>query len=124
MASWTKKVGYPVLHVNAVENKGEGSGSLSVQQVRFLSSAPVKPEDDDSIYNIPLSVIAAPSDQKSNVVCRCARSMLSVTTPDLREHVQVETIGVLSNRTDTVEVKLPAEYVLWMIVVDVERNTY
>lgn len=47
---WIRKMGYPVLTV------AEEPGQISVKQNRFLSTADVKPEEDDVTWWIPLGI--------------------------------------------------------------------
>ncbi len=48
MAPWIEKIGYPVLTVT------EGSGSIGIDQSRFLSTGDVKPEDDTTTWWVPI----------------------------------------------------------------------
>jgi aminopeptidase N len=50
MDSWIYKIGHPVLTVT------EGSGHITVKQSRFLSTGDVKPEEDITIWWLPLSL--------------------------------------------------------------------
>ena len=50
MDIWTKKVGYPVVTVSEKEN------GIHVQQNRFLRTADVKPEEDETLYPIVLGI--------------------------------------------------------------------
>ena len=52
MHAWTKKVGYPVLTVT--ENEKEGS--VHVKQNRFLRTGDTKPEEDEVLYPVFLSM--------------------------------------------------------------------
>ncbi|KAI9865875.1 MAG: Aminopeptidase 2 mitochondrial [Trichoglossum hirsutum] len=52
MRIWTKNVGYPV--VSVTEN--EGSKSIHVKQNRFLRTADVKPEEDETLYPVFLGL--------------------------------------------------------------------
>ena len=51
MANWVLKVGFPVL---TVEETGESS--IKVTQNRFLSTGDVKPEEDETVWWVPLEV--------------------------------------------------------------------
>lgn len=51
MANWTLKVGFPVVSVEEL-----GNGKVKVEQHRFLSTGDVKPEEDETIWYIPLEV--------------------------------------------------------------------
>ncbi|KAK4101305.1 hypothetical protein N658DRAFT_507242 [Parathielavia hyrcaniae] len=50
MRPWIEKVGFPVLTVT------EGKQQISVKQSRFLSTGDVKPEDDQTLWWVPLAV--------------------------------------------------------------------
>ncbi|KAH8731493.1 peptidase family M1-domain-containing protein [Phaeosphaeriaceae sp. PMI808] len=50
MDIWTKKVGFPVVTVT------EGSDSIHVKQNRFLRTADVKPEEDQTLYPVFLAL--------------------------------------------------------------------
>jgi len=50
MDPWIKKIGFPVVTVT------EEPGQLSVQQSRFLTSGEVKPEEDETVWWIPLGL--------------------------------------------------------------------
>lgn len=51
MANWTLKVGFPVITVKEL-----GGGKLKLTQNRFLSTGDVKPEEDETLWWIPLKV--------------------------------------------------------------------
>ncbi|PCH04577.1 protein of unknown function DUF3358 [Penicillium occitanis (nom. inval.)] len=50
MDPWIRKIGYPVVTV------AEEPGQISVHQTRFLSSGDVKPEEDETVWWIPLGI--------------------------------------------------------------------
>lgn len=50
MDNWIRKIGFPVVTVT------EQSGQLSIRQERFLSTADVKAEDDETVWWIPLGL--------------------------------------------------------------------
>ncbi|KAL3713102.1 hypothetical protein TMatcc_001805 [Talaromyces marneffei ATCC 18224] len=50
MDPWIRKIGYPVVTVT------EEPGQISVRQTRFLSSGDVKPEEDETVWWIPLGI--------------------------------------------------------------------
>ncbi|KAH0563318.1 hypothetical protein GP486_002111 [Trichoglossum hirsutum] len=52
MRIWTKNVGYPVVSVS----EDEGSKSIHVKQNRFLRTADVKPEEDETLYPVFLGL--------------------------------------------------------------------
>jgi len=51
MSIWTSKVGYPIVKVT------ETADGIQIQQNRFLQTADVKPEEDETIYPIMTSLI-------------------------------------------------------------------
>ncbi|KAK5962370.1 arginine/alanine aminopeptidase PWA37_000413 [Arxiozyma heterogenica] len=51
MNVWTKKVGFPVVRVDETED-----GKITLTQNRFLSTGDVKPEDDEIIFPVLLSL--------------------------------------------------------------------
>lgn len=51
MNVWTKKVGFPVVKVDETED-----GRITLTQHRFLSTGDVKPEDDETIFPVLLSL--------------------------------------------------------------------
>ncbi|KAF9562157.1 leucyl aminopeptidase [Agrocybe pediades] len=53
MENWITKVGFPVLRVTE-NNKG-----ITVRQDRFLETGPAKPEDNQVIWNVPLSIVSS-----------------------------------------------------------------
>ncbi|KAL8690302.1 MAG: hypothetical protein Q9218_004222 [Villophora microphyllina] len=50
MDPWIRKIGFPVLTV------AEEPGQIGVRQTRFLSTGDVKPEEDDTLWWIPLGL--------------------------------------------------------------------
>lgn len=50
MGTWVRKQGFPVLTVT------EGKDSITVQQNRFLSTGDVKPEEDETLWYVPLGL--------------------------------------------------------------------
>ena len=50
MTSWIEKTGFPVVTV------AEEPGQITVRQSRFLSTGDVKPEDDETIWWVPLAL--------------------------------------------------------------------
>jgi aminopeptidase 2 len=73
MANWTLKIGYPVI---TVEEKGDGK--LKLTQNRFLASGDVKPEEDETLWWIPLE-IKTTSGGKSTVDAKATLSERSAT---------------------------------------------
>ncbi|KAF2767501.1 hypothetical protein EJ03DRAFT_276034 [Teratosphaeria nubilosa] len=54
MDPWIKKIGFPVVTV------AEELGQISVKQNRFLSAGDVKPEEDETVWWIPLNLKTGP----------------------------------------------------------------
>ncbi|KAK6398878.1 hypothetical protein LTR65_000435 [Meristemomyces frigidus] len=54
MDPWIKKIGFPVVTI------AEEPGQISVKQTRFLSSGDVKPEEDETVWWIPLNIKTGP----------------------------------------------------------------
>lgn len=54
MDPWIRKIGYPVLTV------AEEPGQIGVRQSRFLSTGDVKPQDDETLWWIPLGLKTDP----------------------------------------------------------------
>ncbi|GJE97965.1 ERAP1-like C-terminal domain-containing protein [Phanerochaete sordida] len=61
MDNWVTKIGYPVVQVAEVD------GGIRVRQHRFLDTGPAAPEDDETIWAIPLSILATDSDGKASI---------------------------------------------------------
>jgi len=53
MNHWVSKMGYPVLTVT------ETTTGIKVRQDRFLEGGPAKPEDNETIWSVPLGLITA-----------------------------------------------------------------
>ncbi|KAJ7077602.1 peptidase family M1-domain-containing protein [Mycena epipterygia] len=51
MENWISKIGYPVLTVT------EAPGGINVRQNRFLASGVAQPEDDETLWTVPLSLL-------------------------------------------------------------------
>ncbi|KJZ75303.1 Aminopeptidase 2 [Hirsutella minnesotensis 3608] len=52
MTAWTKKIGYPVITVS----EDEKAGTVQVKQNRFLRTGDVKPEEDEVLFPVFLSM--------------------------------------------------------------------
>ena len=50
MANWTLRIGFPVISVE------EMNGKLKLTQNRFLSTGDVKPEEDETLWYVPLEI--------------------------------------------------------------------
>lgn len=55
MTAWTKIIGYPVLTVEA--EKAAEKLNLKITQNRFLNGGNVKPEEDETIWSVPLRLM-------------------------------------------------------------------
>ncbi|KAF8929306.1 peptidase family M1-domain-containing protein [Dissophora ornata] len=67
MNTWTRVIGLPVLNVT------EADGVVSVEQHRYLSTNDAKPEDDETIWWVPLGVHPKPAsiaDPNQTLKCR------------------------------------------------------
>ncbi|EJU01765.1 puromycin-sensitive aminopeptidase [Dacryopinax primogenitus] len=51
MASWTLKVGYPLIQVS------ETASGIKAQQTRFLATNDLKPEEDETLWHVPLNIL-------------------------------------------------------------------
>jgi len=60
MANWTLKVGFPVISVEET-----GDGTVKLTQNRFLSTGDVKPEEDETLWWVPLEIRAMKSGKPS-----------------------------------------------------------
>ena len=58
MDPWIRRIGYPVLTV------AEEPGQIAVRQSRFLSTGDVKPEEDDTLWWVPLGLKTHPQAEK------------------------------------------------------------
>ncbi|KAG5463670.1 MAG: peptidase family M1-domain-containing protein [Olpidium bornovanus] len=65
MEAWTKSVGHPVVTVTL-----EGANKISVRQNRYLSTGDLKPEEDTTIWWIPLRIISGKSAQPTTDILR------------------------------------------------------
>lgn len=63
MKEWTLKVGFPVLTVEEVEN----GSKIKVRQNRFLNTGDVKPEEDETLWYVPLELKTVGSNGKASV---------------------------------------------------------
>ncbi|KAI5119980.1 hypothetical protein M0805_004425 [Coniferiporia weirii] len=61
MDTWVSKMGFPLLTVT------EKDGSITVRQDRFLETGPAAPEDNQTIWQIPLNVASLDADGKLKV---------------------------------------------------------
>ncbi|KAF8311309.1 hypothetical protein DL93DRAFT_2229778 [Clavulina sp. PMI_390] len=78
MDNWVYKIGFPVVTV-----KEEGNGKVTVRQDRFLSSGDPTPEENETLWYIPLSVLSTDSGKPSidrSVVLQDRESTLSIDT--------------------------------------------
>ncbi|CAG8512204.1 7007_t:CDS:10 [Ambispora gerdemannii] len=66
MTGWTRKIGYPVLNVTEPQ-----PNTIHIKQTRFLSTGDVAPEDDTTIWWVPLGITlgkSTPANIKSQVL--------------------------------------------------------
>ncbi|KAF7313362.1 Leucyl aminopeptidase [Mycena chlorophos] len=59
MSNWVKKIGYPVLTVT------ESANGITVQQNRFLDNGKPTPEENETIWTIPLAIRSVGDDGKA-----------------------------------------------------------
>ncbi|KAL7749431.1 hypothetical protein RI367_005302 [Sorochytrium milnesiophthora] len=87
MNRWITVIGYPVLKVN--ERPGpSGKRSLHLSQQRYLSTGDVKPDEDTTVWPLPLNIAAA------------------VKKEDDREVFTIISKEVLTERTTTIELDI------------------
>ena len=77
MDPWIRKIGYPVLTV------AEEPGQIAVRQSRFLSTGDVKPEEDDTLWWVPLGLKTNP--QASDAAATSALTSKEETLRDVDE---------------------------------------
>jgi len=63
---WIRKIGFPVVTV------AEEPGQISIRQTRFLSTGDVKPEEDETVWWIPLGIKSG-----TNLATECPRALVS-----------------------------------------------
>ncbi|KAF8261355.1 leucyl aminopeptidase [Lactarius quietus] len=61
MDNWVSKIGFPVLTVT------ETSTGIKVRQDRFLEGGPAKPEDNETIWQVPLGLVTAAAPGQASV---------------------------------------------------------
>ncbi|GAA5906389.1 M1 family metallopeptidase [Sporobolomyces salmoneus] len=84
--SWINKVGFPVV---TIEDNGD---ELKLRQNRFLSSGDVNPEDDATLWTIPLTIASVGSSAKPQTIMLSTRE-LSIKRPEGTYLVNVGTVG-------------------------------
>ncbi|GAA5869000.1 hypothetical protein JCM16303_000332 [Sporobolomyces ruberrimus] len=84
--SWINKVGFPVITVEEVGDE------LKLRQNRFLSSGNLKPEEDDALWTIPLTVASVGSTAEPRLIMMSTRE-LSITKPEGVYFLNVGTAG-------------------------------
>ena len=90
MASWTLKVGFPVITVEET-----GSGKIKVTQNRFLSTADAKPEEDETLWYVPLEIKKIENGKTSidhKAVLKERSATFDVGSADFK--LNAETVGV------------------------------
>ncbi|KAH8102859.1 leucyl aminopeptidase [Cristinia sonorae] len=91
MDNWVKKIGYPVVTITEVK------GGIRVRQDRFLDSGSVKPEDNETIWTIPLFVLTV-TDKGEVVVDR------QILLNEREKFIPVDTKAVFKVNAGTVGV--------------------
>ncbi|KAJ7694164.1 leucyl aminopeptidase [Mycena rosella] len=61
MDHWIKKIGYPVLTVT------EGPNGIHVRQDRFIETGQTDPKENETIWNVPLSILTADSNGHASI---------------------------------------------------------
>ncbi|KAG5645001.1 hypothetical protein DXG03_007278 [Asterophora parasitica] len=61
MDNWISKIGFPVLTVS------ETPTGISVRQDRFLETGHAEPQDNETVWNVPLSILSVDKDGKAVV---------------------------------------------------------
>ncbi|KAM5441604.1 hypothetical protein MferCBS31731_003285 [Microsporum ferrugineum] len=61
MDPWIRKIGFPVVNIT------EQTNQINVDQRRFLASGDVKPEEDETMWWIPLGIKSGPKAENANV---------------------------------------------------------
>ncbi|ODN83394.1 hypothetical protein L202_01538 [Cryptococcus amylolentus CBS 6039] len=97
MANWTLKVGFPVIQVDE-----SAEGKVTVTQNRFLSTGDVKPEDDETLWYVPLEI----------------------ATLDKSGKVSVDHKAILQDRTGTFDVANTDSFKLNASTIGVYRVAY
>ncbi|KAL7747575.1 hypothetical protein RI367_007016 [Sorochytrium milnesiophthora] len=88
MNRWTTAIGYPVLKVD--ERTGaSGKRCLCLSQQRYLSTGDVKPEEDETVWPLPLNIAAAAAKRE-----------------DGKEELAIISKEVLTERTKTIELDI------------------
>ncbi|KAJ5263480.1 hypothetical protein N7478_011085 [Penicillium angulare] len=78
MEIWTRKVGFPVLTVT----EDEESKTIHIRQSRFLSSGDLEPDEDETIYPVPLAFHTTNNDIDMDIKLRTREATFNVTTLD------------------------------------------
>ncbi|KAJ7109179.1 peptidase family M1-domain-containing protein [Mycena epipterygia] len=61
MDNWIKKIGFPVIRVT------EGPNGIRVRQDRFIGTGHVDPKENETIWNVPLSILTADANGKVSI---------------------------------------------------------
>ncbi|KAL1741717.1 hypothetical protein HDZ31DRAFT_44813 [Schizophyllum fasciatum] len=61
MTNWVREAGFPVLTVT------EHANGINVRQDRFLDGSPVQPEDNTTIWNVPLAILTFDSSGQPHI---------------------------------------------------------
>jgi aminopeptidase N len=79
MDLWIRKIGFPILNV------AEEPGQISVRQERFLLSGDVKPEEDETVWWLPLGLTTGESGSKAVVHSLPALTAKTETIRDIND---------------------------------------
>ena len=88
MGQWITQIGLPVVTVNE-----EQSGKVTLRQSRFLLSADVKAEEDETIWTIPLALETSLPDQKTSILASKRDTIEIATADDSFYKINKDSIG-------------------------------
>lgn len=101
MTPWTLKIGYPLVSISA-DSCGEKT-KLSFTQNRFLLNNPINPNDDETIWSIPLRLVTSSNES-------CNEELLSCRTFTIEIPSSTEYFKLNSEQTGFYRVQYPIEW--------------
>jgi aminopeptidase 2 len=66
MRTWVGKIGFPYLTVTEIKLEN-GKTGIKVRQDRFLETGPAKQEDNETLWQVPLSLLTVGEDGKPKI---------------------------------------------------------
>ncbi|GAA5858514.1 hypothetical protein JCM5353_007102 [Sporobolomyces roseus] len=84
--SWINKVGFPVVTVEEMDDK------LKLRQTRFLAAGDLQPEEDETIWTIPLTITSLDSTKQTERIMMSTRES-TIARPGGLYFVNVGTVG-------------------------------